>query len=74
MDILLPFRAAWQYLLTHYSSQYELPKIEISYVSSANDQSVANLINQMKPNLVFVSGTDLLRDKIINEVQLMVAL
>jgi folate-dependent phosphoribosylglycinamide formyltransferase PurN len=69
MDILLPFRAAWQYLLTHYSSQYELPKIEISYVSSANDQSVANLINQMKPNLVFVSGTDLLRDKIINEVQ-----
>ncbi|MDB4221483.1 hypothetical protein N9809_05365 [Amylibacter sp.] len=65
----MPFRAAWQLLLTHYSSQYELPKIEISYANSANDQSVADLINKMEPNMVFVSGTDLLRDKIINEVQ-----
>ena len=67
--INLPFRVAWQHLLTHYSSQYELPKIEISYANSANDQSVADLIKKMEPNLVLVSGTDLLHDGIINEVK-----
>lgn len=67
--INLPFRAAWQHLLTHYSSQYELPKIEISYANSANDRSVTDIIKKMEPNLVLVSGTDLLHDGIINEVK-----
>lgn len=65
----LPFRTAWQRLLAYYRNHYELPKIEISYASSANDQSVFRLVEKIKPDLVLVSGTDLLRDEIINEVQ-----
>jgi folate-dependent phosphoribosylglycinamide formyltransferase PurN len=65
-SVNLPFRKAWQDLLAHYGSQYELPKIEKVYASSANDQLVIDLLIEKKPNLVLVSGTDILRDMVIN--------
>lgn len=67
--INLPFRKAWRDLLIHYGNRYELPVIATSNADSANDKSVIDLVRQLKPDIVLVSGTDILRNKVINEVQ-----
>lgn len=66
--INMPFRTAWQTMLRTYSRDYSLPSVPTNRVSSVNQTAVRALIASLKPELVIVSGTDLLRNDIINEI------
>ncbi len=55
-------RAAWLGMLRHYDERFkEWPDVPSSSHSSANDDDLAILIERERPDLVLVSGTDLLR-------------
>jgi folate-dependent phosphoribosylglycinamide formyltransferase PurN len=61
----LPFRFAWLDLQKHYKSEFSWPNIPRTIAASANDPVVFAEVERHCPDLVLVSGTDLLRSEII---------
>jgi folate-dependent phosphoribosylglycinamide formyltransferase PurN len=54
-------RAAWMKMLDRYDREYPAwPAVPLSIHQSANDEKLARIIEREKPDLVLVSGTDLL--------------
>lgn len=55
-------RAAWRRMLQHYAERVsDWPAVPSSSHSSANDADLVELIERERPDLVLVSGTDLVR-------------
>jgi len=55
-------RAAWLGMLRHFEEQFgDWPAVPSSSHSSANDPTLADLIERERPDLVLISGTDLVR-------------
>ena len=66
-----PFRRAWHGCLDHFSKNYSsFPIKPILEVSSLNTPELTDLIRNIKPNLVIVSGTSLLNKILIDEINL----
>jgi len=60
-------RAAWFNMLRHYDERYpDWPAVPASDHSSANDEQLIALIERERPDLVLVSGTDLLRKETLD--------
>jgi methionyl-tRNA formyltransferase len=63
----LPLRRAWQSMQAHYQRLHpEWPAVPISDHRGVNSSSVLELIDSMAPELVIVSGTDLLKQELID--------
>lgn len=57
---------AWNKLMAYYQPNYSgFPKTEIFKTSSINSQRVIEIIEQLKPDLIMVSGTSLIRKPLI---------
>lgn len=66
----LPFRRSWFGMLAHYDRLYpRWPDAETIEVADVNDPATADLVARLKPDLVVVSGTNLLRPPLIAAVQ-----
>jgi len=60
-------RVAWLGMLKHFEGRFgEWPAVPSSSHSSANDSVLAELIERERPDLVLVSGTDLLRKETLD--------
>lgn len=60
-------RAAWTAMLRHYDEGFkEWPAVPSSSYSSANDAHLVELIERERPDLVLISGTDLLRKQTLD--------
>jgi methionyl-tRNA formyltransferase len=58
------FRRAWAGLYRHYDQQFpDWPEVSTSFHDSANDEDLIAAIDRERPDLVIVSGTDLLRKR-----------
>jgi folate-dependent phosphoribosylglycinamide formyltransferase PurN len=56
-----PLRAAWTRMLRRFDARYpDWPEVPLSIHPSANDEALAELIAGERPDLVLVSGTDLI--------------
>jgi folate-dependent phosphoribosylglycinamide formyltransferase PurN len=65
----LIFRRAWFRMLNYYDLQFkDFPIAPKLIVEDINDIKVINLIKSIKPDLVVVSGTNLLKYDLINEI------
>lgn len=64
----LPFRFAWMNLQRYYRERFDWPTDPHMIVSSANHPEVLRTVESAGPNLVLVSGTDLLRDDLIKVI------
>ena len=65
----LQFRKSWLGMLNYFEENYlDFPEVPIIKCSDINNEEVINEIKKLKPDLVVVSGTNLLRDKLINEI------
>ena len=63
------FRRAWFGMLHYYDFRFkEFPISPNLIVDNINDVKVIALIKEIKPALVVVSGTNLLKDNLINEI------
>ena len=61
-----PFRRAWQSLHERYASEYGgFPAVPQIQVSDVNDEAVPVLIEETRPDLVAVSGTNIVRAPVI---------
>jgi folate-dependent phosphoribosylglycinamide formyltransferase PurN len=65
----LPLKNAWVKLHKEYSEAFEAPAVPVNVTESANSALVLEKIKNIRPDLVLVSGTDLLRKEVINEVE-----
>ncbi|MDO9147075.1 MAG: formyltransferase family protein [Hydrogenophaga sp.] len=64
-----PLRRAWFSLLTQYDYTYPtFPDVPLSYHEGVNSESVLSLVDEIQPDLVLVSGTDLLRHPLIEAI------
>jgi folate-dependent phosphoribosylglycinamide formyltransferase PurN len=55
-------RSAWRRMLRHYDETFgEWPSVPSSTYSSANDPGLIELVERERPDLVLISGTDLVR-------------
>jgi folate-dependent phosphoribosylglycinamide formyltransferase PurN len=60
-------RAAWLGMLRHYREEYSAwPDVPSSVHPSANDRDLVDLIERLRPDLILVSGTDLLRKQTLD--------
>lgn len=69
VDRILFFKIAssWQAMLTYYKKQYaEVNQPQRFITSNINSSEVVDFIKQLKPDLIMVSGTSLIRDKILD--------
>ena len=65
----LPLRRAWFGMLAHYADRYGgFPEAPVTEVPSVNAPAVLDLVERMKPDLVVVSGTNLLRRPLIEKI------
>jgi len=65
----LPFRRAWFGMLGHYDRLFPaFPDVPLSRHQGVNSASVVSLIEAERPDLVLVSGTDLLRKPLIDRI------
>jgi len=65
----LKYRSVWFGMLNYYESQYsDFPIQPTLIVSDINDDSVNNKIADTRPDLVIVSGTNLLGSSLIEEI------
>lgn len=65
----LPMRKAWFGMQTHYEQTYPAwPLADVSRHDGVNSESVAALVATVKPDLVIVSGTDLLKQPLIDAI------
>jgi len=61
LTLARPLRSAWTRMLRHYDAAYPgWPEVSQSVHSSANDDELVELVARERPELVLVSGTDLL--------------
>lgn len=64
-----PLRRAWHALFDSYDKQYpEYPDVPRSQHVGVNSDSVRSLIDTLQPDLVMISGTDLLRPPLIQQM------
>lgn len=68
--IARPLRRAWFAMLGHYSAAATPPSTAVSRHLDVNSPSVAALIARERPDLVVVSGTNLLRTPLIEQIAL----
>jgi hypothetical protein len=67
----LPLKNAWNKLFQHYDHLYrELPPVPTSVHEGVNSLSVMSLVENIQPDLVVVSGTDLLREPLISKAKI----
>ena len=60
-------RTAWHGMLRHYDEGFsDWPDVPASCHASANDPDLADLIERERPDLVLISGTDLLRKETLD--------
>jgi methionyl-tRNA formyltransferase len=65
----LPLRKAWFGMLRHYADRYpEFPKRPSLVVADVNDPQVLDLVGRTRPQLVLVSGTNLLKQPLIEKI------
>jgi len=63
------YRRAWVNMLRHYNSRFNDFCISPNlFCDDVNDSAVASFISDFKPDLVVVSGTNLLKDPLIIEI------
>lgn len=61
-----PFRNAWFQLLENYRKEFQwAPDVSTWYVAEVNDQLTSEVITSTDPDVVIVSGTNLLRSQLI---------
>lgn len=66
----LPLRAAWRSVMEHYRKLHPaLPDVRHEDHDGVNADSVVAQVERLRPELVLVSGTDLLRQPLINAIQ-----
>lgn len=69
ISVGLPLRRAWFGMLAHYEQSFpNWPQVPLSRHRGVNSESVLETIALERPDLVLVSGTDLLRQPIIDRV------
>jgi methionyl-tRNA formyltransferase len=57
----------WQNLMKHYQSRYpEFPKVNSLFVTSINTDEVYEFTKKSQPDLIVVSGTSLIRKKLLS--------
>jgi hypothetical protein len=67
LALSLPLRRAWKSLQAHYDKLFPgWPEAPISDHRGVNSRSVAELVERLAPDLVIVSGTDLLKQELID--------
>ena|SRR5438309_3308936 len=60
-------RSAWMDMLRHYEDQFpRWPDVAVSTHGSANDEALIDLVERERPDLVLVSGTDLLKKRTLD--------
>ena len=65
----LPLRNAWFNMMRYYDEKFpNFPKIEISEHESVNANSIFKIIARLKPDLVMISGTNLLKQTLIEAI------
>ena len=65
----LPLRNAWFNMMRYYDEKFpNFPKIEISEHESVNANSIFKIIKNLKPDLVMISGTNLLKQPLIEAI------
>jgi methionyl-tRNA formyltransferase len=64
----LPLRRAWFSMLAHYDQLYPIFPAEPIEVADINAPEVIALVEREKPNLVVVSGTNLIRQPLIEKI------
>lgn len=63
----LPLRRAWYNMMAHYDRRWpSLPSTEVSSHPDVNSESVVRLVERIQPDLVMVSGTNLLKQPLID--------
>lgn len=68
--VALPFRRSWFGMLAHYEHRFpRWPEAETIAVGDVNEPASAAFVERLKPDLVVVSGTNLLRAALIAAVQ-----
>lgn len=66
----LPLRRAWFGMLDHYARLApEFPPVPLIEVADVNDSLVINLIDKERPELAIVSGTNLLKQPLIEAIR-----
>lgn len=66
----LPLRRAWFAMLRHYERHFpRFPQPPLLRALDVNDPEVFDLIAQRRPDLVIVSGTNLLKQPLISKIQ-----
>ncbi len=65
--IFIAITNAWFGMLEHYRKEYpSFPKTNTISVDNINDEETVNFINSVKPDLLMVSGTSILKKKILS--------
>ena len=65
-----PLAQAWQKVQAEYESEFrKFPKLRTIEVSNVNDQATFRFLEEMTPDLVMVSGTNLVGSKLIRIIQ-----
>lgn len=59
-------RNAWFRMLEYYASKYKFPPVDICEVSSINSKATLDFLQKVKPDLVMVSGTSMIKSEILN--------
>ena len=63
-----PLRRAWVNMLSIYAAKYpSYPAVQVTSHENVNAASVSNVVQSIKPDLVVVSGTNLLKKGVIDE-------
>lgn len=66
----LPLRRAWRGMLAHYEARYpDFPQLHRIEVADINQAAVIKLVEERRPDLVLVSGTNLLKQPLISKIQ-----
>lgn len=66
-----PFVSTWYEMLDKYDKQFpDFPDVPIIKVKNVNDQDTINALKSFAPNLTVVSGTNLVRKKVIKETEI----
>ena len=64
--VFISLRKAWLNLLEHYKKKYpSFPKTESIEVGNINSPETISFINKIKPDLLMISGTSIIRKKIL---------
>ena len=64
--VFISLSKTWFNMLGHYEKIYpDFPEVEAIHVPNINTSETVNFINRIKPDLIMVSGTSLLRKKIL---------